>query len=126
MATTAMMLEFRRNATILAILAGTAAVQFVASSYWEKTPRNTSTLSGKAWVDELLEGHPICFYDNLTMNRHVFRQLLRALNEKAGLGDSKYVTLEEQLAVFLYFSATGCSVQKLEERFQRSPDTISK
>jgi hypothetical protein len=78
------------------------------------------------WVRQLSEGHRGRFYDNLGMNRHVFRWLLRALIEKAGQGDTKHVTLEEQLAMFLYFSVTGSSIRKLEEWFQRSPDTVSK
>jgi hypothetical protein len=117
--------NLKRKAILLAISAGAAAVHLVGSSYL-RTPRNTSRLTGQAWVEELLQGHPLRFYDNMTMNRHVFRQLLQALIVKVGLGDTKHVTLEEQLAICLYFFATGCSIRKLQERFQRSPDTISR
>jgi hypothetical protein len=41
----------------------------------------------------------------------------------AGLCNTKHVTAEEQLAIFLYLCTTGATNQ---ERFQRSPDTISK
>ena len=43
-----------------------------------------------------------------------------------GHGDSKYVTLEEQLAIFLYTSVTGLSIRHVGERFQRANGTISK
>jgi hypothetical protein len=120
----AALVKLKQKAVLLAISAGAMAVQLVSSSYF-RTPRNTLRLTGQAWVEELLHSHPVRFYDNMTMNRHVFCQLLQALIVKVGLGDTKHVTLEEQLTIFLYFCATGCSVRKLEEWFQRSPDTIS-
>jgi transposase len=43
-----------------------------------------------------------------------------------GHGDTKYVTLEEQLAIFLYTSVTGLSIRHVGERFQRANGTISK
>ena len=115
----------KRRAARLAILAGAYAVYLVGLSY-NKTPRNTSKLSGADWLDELLEGHDTRFYDNMGMNRHVYCWLLEILGKKAGLRDTKHVTLREQLAIFLYFAVTGVSVRKLQERFQRSPDTISR
>ena len=50
------------------------------------------------------------------------------IEELRGMGhnDSKFVSLEEQLAIFLYASVTGLTVQHLGERFQRSNETISK
>ena len=43
-----------------------------------------------------------------------------------GYQRSKYVSLEEQLAIFLYTSVTGLTIQHVGERFQRSNETISK
>jgi hypothetical protein len=82
----------RRNSIKLAALAGARSVLQVCSSQYNKTPRNTSKLSGMDWVRELSQGHRGRFYDNLGMNRHVFRQLLQALIEKAGQGNTKHVT----------------------------------
>lgn len=59
------------------------------------------------------------------MHRHVFIVLLQLLRE-GGINDSKHVTLEEQLAIFLYACVTGISVCHLAERFQRSNETILK
>lgn len=60
------------------------------------------------------------------MNRFVFRKLLRELEQRAGLGPTRYVTSEEQLAIFLCIAQTGLSNAEMQERFQRSGDTISK
>jgi hypothetical protein len=43
-----------------------------------------------------------------------------------GLSDSRHVTLEEQLAIFLHACVTGLTVRHLAERFQRSNETIAK
>ncbi|KAJ7659057.1 hypothetical protein DFH06DRAFT_902339, partial [Mycena polygramma] len=39
---------------------------------------------------------------------------------------TKYVSADEKLATFLHFARTGCSTRMLQERFQRSADTINR
>ncbi|KIK24570.1 hypothetical protein PISMIDRAFT_645831 [Pisolithus microcarpus 441] len=39
--------------------------------------------------------------------------------------DSKFVTLEEQLSIFLYTCVTGLTSRHVAERFQHSNNTIS-
>ncbi|KAJ7934078.1 hypothetical protein B0H13DRAFT_1533850, partial [Mycena leptocephala] len=41
-----------------------------------KTDLHTSALSGRAWLDELLSGHPDRIYIALGMHRHVFLALV--------------------------------------------------
>lgn len=60
------------------------------------------------------------------MNRFVFRKLLRELEKRAGLRPTRHVSTEEQLAIFLRIARTGLSNAEMQERFQRSGDTISK
>ena len=93
--------------------------------YYMKEPYHTSILSGYAWVQELLQGHPERIRTELGVHKEVFHALLREL-QLMGHCDSKYVTLEEQLAIFLYTSVTGLSVRHVGERFQRANGTISK
>jgi hypothetical protein len=90
-----------------------------------KQPYHTSALTGEAWVLELLAGHPERIRCELGVHRHVFDQLVSKL-QVTGHQGSKYVSLEEQLAIFLYSSVTGLTVRHVGERFQRSSDTISK
>ena len=54
----------------------------------------------------------------------MFLALIGVLQE-LGYGHSKYVTLEEQLTIFLYMSVTGLTIQHVGEHFQRSNKTIS-
>jgi hypothetical protein len=82
-------------------------------------------LHGHDWVQELLNGHPERIRSELGVHKQVFVALIAELHAM-GQKDSKFVTLEEQLAIFLHGSVTGLSVTHLGERFQRSKETISK
>ena len=94
-------------------------------SLTERNPYHTSILTGQGWVMELLAGHPERIRCELGVHRHVFVELIRELRQ-LGHDRSKYVSLEEQLAIFLYISVTGMTVRHAGERFQRSNETISR
>jgi hypothetical protein len=95
-------------------------------SRFDKCPQHTSSLSGEQWVQELLHGHDDRIFNELGMRKELFRHLVEVLKRDAGVQDTRYVTAEEQLAVFLHFARRGLSNRALQERFQRSGDTISK
>src|ERR1700737_4576164 len=61
----------------------------------------------------------------LGVHKHVFQSLSNSLKD-ASYRWSKYVTLEEQLTIFLYTSVTGLSMCHVAEHFQWAPETISK
>ena len=86
---------------------------------------HTSILSGEGWVQELLHGHPERIRTELGMHKSAFRQMIFELRHM-GHSDSKYVSLEEQLAIFLYMCVTGLTIRHVGERFQRSNETISR
>jgi hypothetical protein len=90
-----------------------------------REPYHTSVLTGEGWVMELLEGHPKRIQSELGVSRDVFLELIGELRGM-GHGDSRYVSLEEQLAIFLYMSVTGLIIRHVGERFQRSNETVSK
>lgn len=109
--------------TYLAGKAGEAAVAFGTPLYG-KVPYHTSALSGDAWVRELIEGHPKRIRCELGVHLPVFKALIEELRAM-GIGKSRNVTLREKLAIFLYKSVTGLSVEHVGERFQRSNDVVS-
>lgn len=55
-----------------------------------------------------------------------FRDLLRELQRRCGLRPTRHVSTREQLAIFLRIARTGQGNLEMQERFQRSGDTISK
>jgi hypothetical protein len=101
------------------------AMDFTLRPLFLKEPYHTSVLTGEAWVLELLAGHPERIRCELGVHRHVFDALISELRS-LGHRRSRYISLEEQLAIFLYSSVTGSTVRHVGERFQRSSDTISK
>ena len=72
-------------------------------------PFHTSILSGEMWVQELLNGHPDHILCELGVQKEVFEELIHTLHT-IGTMDSKHVSLEEQLAIFLYMSVTGLPI----------------
>ena len=105
--------------------AAVAAFLSVAISSTPKTPIRTSILNGQRWLTELYSS-PVRMHEQLGMAKHVFRKLCTELTLQHGLSDSKHVCAEEKLAIFLHFAWTGASSRMLQERFQRSGETISK
>ena len=96
-----------------------------AGPLYDKTPYHTSALTGVAWVRELLEGHPERIRNELGVHKHVFHALIQEL-QAAGYAATRNVTLDEQLAMFLYPCVTGLSIRHAGEHFQRATDTVSR
>lgn len=107
------------------IQSATLAIMLYASRWYWKQPYHTSALSGHAWVEELVYGHPERIWNCLGMRVHVFLALVSELR-LCGLRDSRYVSLRMKTAIFIYTCVTGLSVRHVGEHFQSSNDTISK
>ncbi|KAG7088644.1 hypothetical protein E1B28_012616 [Marasmius oreades] len=98
----------RKKLGALALICASAAyVAITGHPAKEPVPMYTSILTGQCWLDELLKGHPLRFQQQLGVTKEVFCQLLLELQLFYSLTDSKYVTADEQLAMFLYFASTG-------------------
>ncbi len=102
-----------------------AAVTLTVTPLLENIPYHTSALSGHGWVMELLNGHPDRIKNELGMRKHVFHALVAALRA-SGLQDSRHISLNEKVAIFLYMSVTGLRIRAVGERFQHANETISK
>ncbi|KAI6116366.1 hypothetical protein F5141DRAFT_1212970 [Pisolithus sp. B1] len=76
-----------------------------------------SILSGGGWILELLSGHPERIQTELGVHKHVFRVLVDEL-QQSGYSHLKYVTLQEQLGIFLYITVTGLTIRHIGEHFQ--------
>ena len=91
---------------------------------WLRLPYHTSVLTGKGCVMELLAGHPWCIHMELGVSHEVFIALVDELH-LMGHTDSKFVSLEEQVAIFLYTSVINLTAWHLGERFQQAHETIA-
>ncbi|XP_056164296.1 uncharacterized protein LOC130137373 [Syzygium oleosum] len=85
-----------------------------------------SVLTGPEWVSELLHGHSDRVYEAFRMERHVFLNLYGLLKSRGWLADSRYVRVDEQVAMFLLMICHKNSNRAVCERFQRSGETVSK
>lgn len=115
----------RRSAASAAGLAA-VAVTCYSNSAVNKTPMQTSLLTGEAKMQELVNGHPLTFYDMFGMSVHVFQELIHELQQFTPFMHSKHLTMVEQLGIFLYICRKGASIRDAMYMFQRSPDTVSK
>jgi transposase len=112
--------------TALLVVTAAGASVLAYASRFEKRAQHTSKLSGEQWIQEMLQGHEGRIHNELGMHKAVFIQLLTVLKRDAGVHATRYVSAEEQLATFLHYVHRGLPNRALQERFQRSGDTISK
>jgi hypothetical protein len=91
---------------------------------YARIPYHISIFTGESWVLELLNRHSEQMHTELEVCVPVFCQLVLELQE-VGLGPSKHVSLEEQVAISLYASVMGLSIWHLGKCFQCSDETIS-
>lgn len=91
-----------------------------------REPIRDSILSGPEWVKEVLCGHSDRVYEAFRMERHVFLNLCGLMIERGWLKDSRFIRVDEQVAIFLSMIYHKNSNRNLCERFQRSGQTISK
>ena len=110
---------------ILAIIMNGVTEVMQSTIRKEPEPYHTSILTGQGWVIELITGHPDRIRCELGMHANVFLQLVTELRT-LGHTNSKFLSLEEQLAIFMYMCVTGLTIRHVGERFQRSSDTISR
>jgi hypothetical protein len=117
--------QWHQSAAAIVHLVQTAIALYTASEYWSQL-YHTSKLTGEEWVWELIRGHPDRIYTELGVHLYVFVALVIEL-QGMGYGDSRNgVTIEVQLAIFLYMCITGLSVRHTGEHFQRSNETIAR
>ncbi|WVZ64753.1 hypothetical protein U9M48_014228 [Paspalum notatum var. saurae] len=86
----------------------------------------TSILSGQKHVEELLHGHKVRVRRELRMEKEIFLKLVELLRDSHLLSNARDITVEEQVAIFLFCLATNASNRLMQERFQHSGETISR
>lgn len=102
-----------------------SAAAWVALNDEEKIPRNTG-LKGREMIRQMLaENNPARVRDFLRMSKAVFQALCFVLSVH-GLRETTHMSVEEQVAIFLYICGGNYSNRTAMETFQRSGDTISR
>jgi len=97
-------------------------------TYLHKEPCRNSILQGHSYIQELLSDdcNPRRAAEGLRMPFPTFRLLMQELQQRNFLVDSRYVSAEEKLAIFLHIVGHKSSNRLVQERFQHSGETISR
>ncbi|KAF5354500.1 hypothetical protein D9758_012403 [Tetrapyrgos nigripes] len=111
-----------RNKQIAAFLMVTAAG--AAATSQRRRPFLSGIFIGQMWLEDMLKGRNERFRRMFGMNKRVFHGLVQELSNTCGLKDSRYVSAEEKVAIFLHTMVSTCSNRELQEHFQRGGDTI--
>ncbi|XP_059659064.1 uncharacterized protein LOC132305439 [Cornus florida] len=94
-------------------------------NFYQKRRCRDSILQGETYVMEILNGHRERCYENFRMYPEVFRTLCSTLKD-IGLKDSKFLTVYEQVTIFLLTLSHNQRNRVVAERFQHSTETISR
>lgn len=86
----------------------------------------TSILTGRAYMQELLEGAEIQFREICRMNKYIFSLLCNEIKDLHQLKESTRVDTEEMVMMCIYILAKGASNRSAQDRFQHSGETISR
>lgn len=85
---------------------------------------STSSLTCSLYIQELLNGSPIVCYDLMRMDKNGFISLCQLFKEKGWLSDSKHLTVEEKMAMFLFTISHNLRNRFIKIRFQHSGHTV--
>jgi hypothetical protein len=72
------------------------------------------------------DGSDTTCYDKLRLTKRNFHDLCAMLREKCGLKDTVFVTVEENVAMFLQILGHGIKMRMLGGTYQRSLETLSR
>lgn len=104
-----------------------AAITYQAI-YSDKKPCRTSSYKGNAWVGELMDedANPIRCYQMFRMDRIIFNNLIHDLVTSYNLEGTRNIDVTEMLGIFLHILGHGIGNWLIQERFQRSGETVSR
>ncbi|KAL7178667.1 hypothetical protein ACSBR1_042087 [Camellia fascicularis] len=78
------------------------------------------------YINRLVRESDITCVEQLCMDRRSFMTLWNMVHTIGGLGHSKYVTLEEKVAFFLFILAQHLKIRNVKFNFYRSGETVSR
>ncbi|KAM6580932.1 hypothetical protein CsatA_004706 [Cannabis sativa] len=95
-------------------------------NYLSRVKDNTSTLSGARYTLELLYGSNRQCIELMRMSRDAFVHLCNHFRQREWIKDSKHVSVEEKIAMFLTIIAHNERFVVMKRRFQHSSQTVHK
>jgi hypothetical protein len=118
-----MLMVMMKNFTIF-VSGGCRAVVMYAIKHINKQPCRDSKETGYKWLIYTLTGNKTKCHDMFRMKPRVFFQLCNVLQHTYGLQHTRQIRLEESVGICLMTLAQGSCNRLVQERFQRSSETI--
>ncbi|KAL6888952.1 hypothetical protein ACP4OV_009978 [Aristida adscensionis] len=88
------------------------------------TPDHPSQSSVAEWICKVLEDDRGQGYDKFRVEPHIIQEFSDFLRLKNLLRNTRGVSVEEKIGMFMYMLSQNASFQKLSEKFQHSTETI--
>ncbi|KAL6591856.1 hypothetical protein ACP70R_049719 [Stipagrostis hirtigluma subsp. patula] len=90
----------------------------------EKRPIHDSEYTGAKRMKEILEGHESRCKSDFRMEPEIFKATANYLRREGLLRDTRGVSVEEQLGMFMFMLSHNASNDRLQKTFQHSGETI--
>ncbi|KAL5580016.1 hypothetical protein UlMin_012458 [Ulmus minor] len=91
----------------------------------QRMPMHTSIRTGHQYMMELINDHPDRLFNKIRMYRPCFEMLIQVLRQQTALQNSRFLTLEEQVMIFIYVISQKATNRMAMEDWQHSGSTIS-
>ena len=91
-----------------------------------KTSQRTSMLSGAQFVRDMIKGHPQTCYELFRMDKETFMNLCDHLKRHENLHDTRFVTVEEAMVMFLLIVGHNVRMRVVADCFQHSTETVAR
>ncbi|KAK1428988.1 hypothetical protein QVD17_11187 [Tagetes erecta] len=89
-----------------------------------RTPCHTSGRTRHMFISEILNGHPRWCYEIFRLDVPVFKQVCIDLVTNYGLKQTRSMSIQEPVRIFLMTLAHGCTNRFVQESFNHSGETI--
>ena len=96
------------------------------NNYIPKEPQRISMLTGDAFIKEILNGNPRTCYELFRMDRSIFTSLCNYLRTHKFLTNSRWITVEEAVGMFLLIVGHNVRIRVIADRFQHSTETVDR
>lgn len=101
-------------------------VQNYAPGRYNKQPCRSSSLSGDAYVSELIiQNYPRCIQEVFHMPLATLRRLEHFFRDHTELQSSRYISTFEKIAMFIHVIEHKGSNRDVQERYQHFGSTVS-
>lgn len=107
------------------LIAVTIVLLYYVDSRFDRPPLHRNRLRGEQLIQEWLQ-QPLLLYRATGLQLITFLNLVHWIRTETELDNTRNMTLEERVAIFLYICRHGSGHDNAEDTFGRAADTVSR